>query len=149
MAAEEKAGERAAKILYATRRVRDLTEYMSQDPPEGLGLWKEMGHAGAFLAAYSLLAGKKPVGLDPKSNPEHKLVNLTNFFSLQKSISDIAELAAIHLAVGGDQSVDATLNDIMPGLMEAGADELEELLRGPDVLPNLVGRLRELEKRHS
>jgi len=140
-------GEKAAKMLWATRRVRDLTEFMSKDEPEGIGLWREMGHAGAFLASYALLAGRKPVELDVRTNPEHKTAPLVNFFSLQKSINDIAELAAIHLAVGGNHSVDYTLNEIMPGLMEAGADELEDILRGTDPLANLLTKLKELDAR--
>lgn len=131
-----------ARKLRATKRVSELAELMCDDGDEGLGLWKEKGHAALFLAAYAAYAGKKPVKLDAKKNADHKLFDVVNYYSVQKSITDIGELAAIHLACGTADSVDHTLTDLMPGLMEAGANELEDTLRGPDPLPSLLKKIK-------
>src|SRR5688572_4158156 len=88
-----------ARKLRATGRASRLAEHMCEEPAKGgLGLWKEKGHAALFLASYAALAKLEPVKLNPK-NKAHKLEDVVNYYSLQKSIQDISELAALHLAI--------------------------------------------------
>ncbi|MEK6985507.1 MAG: hypothetical protein AABX89_03880 [Candidatus Thermoplasmatota archaeon] len=141
---EESAEDAAmARKLRATGRACRLAEFMCADVEDGgLGLWKEKGHATLFLAAFAVLAKMQPI--KPGKGKDSKLEDVVNYYSTQKSIQDIGELAALHLAAGNSESVDETLVTLMPGYVEAGLEALEPILRGPDPLPRLVEKLEAL-----
>lgn len=107
---------------------------MSDKRGDLAGLWDEKVRAALFLASYAALKGLKPVVITAREE-------VGNLYSVQAGAGDVGELAVFHLLYGESGTLDATLRDTLPGLIEAGAAELEDILRGPDPVGGLMGLL--------
>ena len=138
MTADERPIERegVAHKLYASPEAAALIDYMT-DPVEGLGLWKKRIEAGMFLAAYAAFKELAPA-------PLGKREIVGDFVAVQTSITNIGELGAFHIVYGAGKSVDQTLRDVLPGLVDAGAARLGPLLKGPDPVGALISELRDV-----
>lgn len=112
----------------------ELIDFMS-DAEKGLGLWKRRIEAAMFLASFAAFKG-----LPPMAGQKRDAVG--DFVAVQPSITNIGELGAFHVVYGEGRTVDQTLREILPGLVEAGAVKLSPLLRGPDPVGALIAELR-------
>lgn len=131
---------RVAKKVLATPKVHSLAERMRDI--DDVGLWEDKGKAGLFLGAFAALAGRSPSDLsDRKTNEEHKTTDLVNFYTIQEGYGKVGEEYAFHLLYGDKGSLDDTLLDILPGLLHAGADDLEPVFNKTDPLGELIKAL--------
>lgn len=123
-----------ASKLYASAEAIELIDYMT-DAENGLGLWKKRIEAAMFLAAFAAFKG-----LQPMAGQKRDMVG--DFVAVQPSITNIGELGAFHVVYGEGRTVDQTLREIVPGLVDAGAAALGPIFRGPDPVGALLEEIR-------